>query len=108
MKKQHRFRITDEHMQAVGEGDQLQEQLILETGYHDNIADMARRAAACGSYSANYAAAPMVGLKLVGELVHTHKVDVLLQRMKAPIGKSRGQLKFWSRAADESCNAMEA
>ena len=59
MKKQHRFRITVEHMQALREGELMQEPLVFDAGNHDNIIDLARRVAARGTYSADDAAALM-------------------------------------------------
>lgn len=105
MKKQHRFKITVEHVRTLREGEPLQEPLVFEAGNHDNIVDLARRVAARGTYSADDAAALMVGLKLFGELVLMHKDDALLQTMKEPIGRFIGQLKSRRPGAEESGNA---
>lgn len=93
MKKQHLFRITVEHVQTLCEVEPLESPLVFEAGDHDNIIDLARRVAERGTYSAEDAAALMVGLKLFGELVLTRKDDAMLQAMKEPIGRFIGQLK---------------
>ena len=93
MKKQHRYRITVEHI-ASPEGDLIPPaRLQFETGNHDDILAMVDRAAARTGFNAETAAAFAVGLKLFSEVMLENRQNPLFQEFSTHFGQFMKQLK---------------
>lgn len=69
MKRQHRYRVTVEHLASGGEASpRVSESLRFEAASHDEILELARRIRQRGGFDEDSAAALTVGLKLLGEV----------------------------------------
>lgn len=66
--KQHRYRITVEHL-ASADGAPLSLPLQFEAASHDEILALVQRIRQRGDFDADAAAAFLVGLKLLGEVM---------------------------------------
>ena len=101
--REHRYRITVEHLAAPREDAPLHPPLTFEDGNHDDlfrIVDLQRASGRFGSD--DEAAAFAIGLKLLGEAVLRNRNDALLQQLKAPIREFVQQLKAESAARTKS------
>lgn len=92
--REHRYRITLEHLATPREDTERHAPLVFEDGNHDDIfriVDLQRRS---GRFASDdEAAAFALGLKLLSEAVLRNREDPLLQQLKAPIGDFIRQLK---------------
>ncbi len=92
--REHRYRITLEHIATPRDDMALHPPLTFEDGNHDDvfrIVGLQRRSGRFGSD--DEAAAFALGLKLLSEAVLRNRDDALLQQLKAPIGDFIRQLK---------------
>jgi hypothetical protein len=102
--REHRYRITVEHIGTPREDQPLRGSLTFEDGNHDDLFRIVELQRASGRFASDdEAAAFAIGLKLLGEAVLRNRDDALLQQLKAPIGDFIQQLKAAgaARAKDE-------
>jgi hypothetical protein len=67
--KQHRYRITVEHLQDPGGNPVTRAPLTFETGNHDDIFSIVERMRGRGDFDAETATSLAVGLKLFSEVM---------------------------------------
>lgn len=92
--REHRYRITVEHIAAPREDIALHAPLVFEDGNHDDLFRIVDLQRGSGRFaSEDEAAAFAIGLKLLGEAVLRRRDDPLLQQLKAPLGDFIRQLK---------------
>lgn len=92
--REHRYRITLQHLSAPREGDVLHDTLTFEDGNHDDLFRIIELQRGSGRFaSADEAAAFALGLKLLSEAVLRNRDDELLQTLKAPLGEFIRNLK---------------
>ena len=92
--REHRYRITVEHLAAPREDQPLRGTLTFEDGNHDDLFRIVELQRASGRFgSDDEAAAFAIGLELLGEAVMRDRDDPLLQQLKRPIGDFIRQLK---------------
>ena len=86
--REHRYRITVEHVASAKEGQGLHPPLVFQDGNHDDILQIVERQQASGRFaSEDEAAAFAVGLKLLSEAVLRNRDDPLLQQLKPALGE---------------------
>jgi hypothetical protein len=68
-KREHRYRITVEHIATPHAGEPLHPPLVFEAGNHDEILGIVARNQARGPFDRETTAALMVGWRLFGEVV---------------------------------------
>jgi hypothetical protein len=102
MTKEHRFRITIEHLSApdgdVSSGRSLQ----FETGSHDDIIGVVQRLRTRGDLPEDDAAALGVGLKHFGGVMLAHREHVLFAAIRPAFGEFMKVLKAGARKNDDS------
>ena len=92
--REHRYRITMEHIATPRQDMPLHPPLTFEDGNHDDIFRIVRLQKDAGRFASdNEAAAFALGLKLLGEAVLRNRDDPLLQQLKAPLRDFIGALK---------------
>ncbi len=92
--REHRYRITLEHLATPREDQPLQAPLTFEAGNHDDLFRIVGLQRGSGRFDdADEAAAFVLGLKLLSETVLKHRDDELLQQLKTPLGDFIRQLK---------------
>lgn len=92
--REHRYRITLEHIAGPREDTPLHPPLTFEDGNHDDLFTIIQRQRGSGRFgSEDEATAFVVGLKLLSEAVLRNRDDALLQQLKAPLGDFIRQLK---------------
>ncbi|MDR0184734.1 DUF3861 domain-containing protein [Lysobacter arvi] len=92
--REHRYRITVEHLAAPREDQPLRGTLTFEDGNHDDLFRIVELQRASGRFgSEDEAAAFAIGLKLLSEAVLRNRDDPLLQQLKAPLGDFIKRLK---------------
>ena len=92
--REHRYRITLEHIGTPREDQPLQAPVTFEAGNHDDIVRIIGLQRDSGRFDdKDEAAAFALGLKLLSETVLKHRDDALLQQLKAPLGDFIRQLK---------------
>ncbi|MCF7221086.1 DUF3861 domain-containing protein [Marilutibacter chinensis] len=93
-KREHRYRITVEHLAAPRGGMLLHDPLVFEDGNHDDLFRIVGLQRDSGRFaSEDEAAAFAVGLKLLSEAVLRNRDDPLLQSLKPALGAFIGKLK---------------
>jgi hypothetical protein len=93
MKKEHRYRVTVEHLQAAQPEFPLHETLCFEATNHDDVLAIVDRLRARARFDADTTAALAVGLKLFGEVALKHRDDPLFAPIMAPLREFIGGLK---------------
>ena len=92
--REHRYRITVEHIGTPREDQPLRGTLTFEDGNHDDLFRIVELQRGSGRFKTDdEAAAFAIGLKLLSEAVLRNRDDALLQQLKAPIGEFIRQLK---------------
>ncbi|MDI9239297.1 DUF3861 domain-containing protein [Lysobacter sp. LF1] len=92
--REHRYRITVEHIGAPREDIALHAPLTFEDGNHDDLFRIVDLQRGSGRFaSEDEAAAFAIGLKLVSEAVLRNRDDPLLQQLRSPLGDFIRQLK---------------
>jgi hypothetical protein len=94
MMKQHRFRITVEHLaDAHGNPSTHEAPLQFEVGNHDDILAMVDRARERGQFPPDTAAAFAVGLKLFSEVMLENRSHPLFAEFAPHFGEFMKNLK---------------
>jgi len=92
--REHRYRITVEHIGTPREDQPLRGTLTFEDGNHDDLFRIVELQRASGRFKTDdEAAAFAIGLKLLSEAVLRNREDPLLQQLKGPVGDFIKQLK---------------
>ncbi len=85
--REHRYRVTLEHLAHPRAEGQVHAPLVFEDGNHDDIFEIVEHQRASGRFgTADEAAAFALGLKLLGEAVLRNRQDALLQQLKPALG----------------------
>ena len=90
--KQHRYRITVEHLASV-DGAPLSPPLCFEAASHDEILGLVQRAGQRAGFVGDAAAAFTVGLKLLGEVMLRHRDNPLFEEFRSHFGQFMKRLK---------------
>ncbi|TQD40986.1 DUF3861 domain-containing protein [Lysobacter aestuarii] len=97
--RQHRYRVTLEHLAQPRAEGPLHPPLVFEDGNHDDIFEIVERQRATGRFGTeDEAAAFALGLKLLGEAVLRNRQDALLQQFKPALGEVIRALKDEGKA----------
>jgi len=92
--KQHRYRITVEHLTTPdGSPVEQSERVQFERGSHDDILALVQRGRQRGDFDADTAAAFVVGLKLLGEVMLQHRDHPLFEDFGPQFGLFMKRLK---------------
>lgn len=91
--KQHRYRITVEHLADAKGTPSEAEALRFETGNHDELLAIVARMRSRGDFDPDTAAALAIGLKLFGEVMLTHKEHPLFAELAPHFGAFMKRLK---------------
>lgn len=97
MKREHRYRITLEHLGASKEDTPLHASLSFETGNHDDLFPIIERSRAKGVFDADTAAALALGLKLFTEVMLKNRDHPLFADVSAPMRAFIGKFKALGR-----------
>jgi hypothetical protein len=103
--RQHRFRITVEHIAAPREGEPLQPPLTFEAGNHDDILRIAGRMRARSGFPPDDAAALAIGMKLFSEVMLMNRDDPLFAELRPHMRQFVGALKARNRANEDEASA---
>lgn len=92
--KQHRYRITVEHLtDENGAPSAHAEPLQFEIGNHDDILSIIERMRGRGEFDAATAAAFGLGLKLFGEVMLENRQNSLFEPLRVPFSQFMKGLK---------------
>lgn len=91
--KQHRYRITLEHLAGKKPDDTLHAPLSFEAGNHDDLFEIIARLQAAGLFEDEENAAFALGLKLFGETLLTHRDHELFAALREPFGAFMKSIK---------------
>lgn len=91
--KEHRYRITVEHLSTPREDSPLHAPLRFESGNHDEILGIVDRMRERGRFDDDTAAALAVGLKLFGEVVLQHRKESPFAEIREPLHAFIGAIK---------------
>ena len=103
--RQHRYRITVEHLASPREDEALHAPLAFEAANHDEILGIAERVRGRLGFPAEEAAALAIGMKLFGEVMLAHRDDPLFAELRpawrAFVGSLKGRKPETGAAAAE-------
>ncbi len=85
MKREHRYRITLEHLGAPREGTPLHPPLTFEAANHDDLFPIIERSRAKGAFDPDSAAALALGLKLFREVMLKNRNHPLFADLNEPM-----------------------
>ena len=91
--KQHKYRITLEHLEDPKGGSLGYAPLQLEVGNHDDIFKIVERMRGRGDLDENSATAFAIGLKLFGEVMLENRENPLFSGFRSDFGRFMKQLK---------------
>lgn len=96
--RQHRYRITVEHLATPREGDPRQPALVFEAGNHDDILRIAGRMREKTGFGRDEAAALAIGMKLFTEVMIAHRDDPLFAALRPHMREFVAGIKARNRA----------
>lgn len=99
--KQHRYRLTLEHLADTKGVLSTPETLQFEVGNHDDIFAIVERLRGRGDFEENAAAALAVGLKLFSEVMLEEKENPLFSSFRPHFMQFMKELKKGPRAAED-------
>lgn len=91
--KQHRYRITVEHVADAKGQPSTHEPLQFDAVSHDDIIAIARRMQGRGDFDANTAAQLAIGLKLFGEVVLENRALPMFAALRPQLSEFMKALK---------------
>jgi len=97
--RQHRYRVTVEHLESPQEGATLHPPLAFEAANHDEILGLAERVRGRLELPAEEATALAIGMKLFGEVMLAHRDDPLFAELRPAWRAFIGSLKARKPAA---------
>ncbi|HUC60871.1 MAG TPA: DUF3861 domain-containing protein [Alphaproteobacteria bacterium] len=80
--RQHRYRITVEHLASPREDEAPRAPLAFEAANHDEIISIAERVRGRLDFPPEEAAALAIGMKLFGEVMLAHRDDPLFAELR--------------------------
>lgn len=99
--RQHRYRITVEHLADAKGAPATQAPLVFEAGNHDEILAIVERIRARGLFDDDTSAAFAVGLKLFGEVMLEHRGHPLFETLMPAFRDFMKKLKSSNPAPPE-------
>jgi Domain of Unknown Function with PDB structure (DUF3861) len=99
--KQHRYRVTLEHLQDPGGNSVTRDPLKFEVGNHDDIFAIVERMRSRGDFDAETATAFAVGLKLFSETMLEHRDHPLFAQFRPHFQQFMKHLKKGPAQAGE-------
>lgn len=106
--KQHRYRITIEHLQDPGGNPVTRTPLVFETGNHDDIFAIVERMRERGDFDAPTATSLAVGLKLFSEVMLEHRDHPLFAELHSHFRQFMKHLKKGPAAPSPSSTVPPA
>ena len=97
--RQHRYRVTVEHLESPQEGAALHPPLAFEAANHDEILGLAERVRGRLELPGEEATALAIGMKLFGEVMLAHRDDPLFAELRPAWRAFIGSLKARKPAA---------
>lgn len=97
MKREHRYRVTLEHMATPKEEQPLHEPLSFETANHDDIFSIIERSRAKGVFDEETASSLALGLKLFSEVMLKNREHPLFADLHGPMREFIGRFKALGR-----------
>jgi len=104
--REHRYRITLEHLETTSEGQTLHAPLQFETGNHDDIFSIIERSRSKGNFDADTSAALALGVKLFSEVMLKQRKHPLFAEIQQPMREFIGKLKSLA-PLDAASNAAD-
>ncbi len=93
MKREHRYRVTLEHLGTPKEGAALHPPLSFEASNHDDLFPIIERSRAKAVFDPDTAAALALGMKLFSEVMLKHRHHPLFADLRGPMRAFIGQYK---------------
>ncbi|MEQ6290598.1 DUF3861 domain-containing protein [Vogesella sp. GCM10023246] len=106
MKREHRYRVTLEHLSSPKADAALHPPLSFETGNHDDVFSIIERSRAKGVFDADTAASLALGLKLFSEVMLKHRDHPVFAELHEPMRAFIGRFKALGREVDGSGGAI--
>lgn len=103
--KQHRYRLTLEHIAAIKAETPLHEPLQFEAVNHDDLFAIIERLREARLFPGDESTAFAVGLKLFTETMLMHRDHPLFSELQGPIGDFMKKLKAGVKAAADGAQA---
>jgi len=100
--REHRYRITMEHLATASESQAQHAPLQFETGNHDDIFHIVDRLASKNQFDADTSASLAVGLKLFAEVMLKNRKHPLFEDIQLPLRDFIGKLKALPATGDAS------
>jgi|SRR5450830_173358 len=91
--REHRYRVTLEHLATASEGQPQHAPLQFETGNHDDIVGIIEKTVAKQQFDADTCAALALGLKLFTEVMLKNRKHPLFEDIQQPMRDFIGKLK---------------
>ena len=103
--KQHRYRVTLEHLSEPTDAPSTHKTLQFEVGNHDDIFAVVERLRGRGDFGHDAAAALAVGLKLFGQVMLEEQTNPLFSTFKPHFLQFMRKLKTGTGKAQQSLHA---
>jgi len=97
--KEHRYRITLEHLATASEGQSLHAPLSFEAGNHDDIFSIVARLRGNGQFDSDTSAQLALGLKLFSEVMLKNRKHPLFEDIQPALRDFIMKLKSQGKAA---------
>ncbi|AYR25821.1 DUF3861 domain-containing protein [Herbaspirillum rubrisubalbicans] len=97
--REHRYRITLEHLATASEGQVLHEPLRFEAGNHDDIFSIVSRLRGRGQFDDDTSAQLALGIKLFGEVMLKNRKHPLFAEIQPAFREFIMKLKSQGKAA---------
>jgi len=98
--KQHRYRVTVEHVADAKGAPSTHEPLVFDAVSHDDIIAIARRMQGRGDFDGDTAAQLAIGLKLFGEVVLENRANPMFAALRPHLSAFMKELKKGPTAGD--------
>jgi hypothetical protein len=95
--KEHRYRITLEHLATASEGQEQHAPLVFEAGNHDDIFAIVGKVRGNGQFDADASAQLALGLKLFSEVMLKNRKHPLFEEIQPALREFIGKLKSQGR-----------
>ncbi|KAF1038572.1 MAG: hypothetical protein GAK35_03754 [Herbaspirillum frisingense] len=99
--KEHRYRITLEHLATASEGQAQHAPVSFEAGNHDDIFAIIGKVRGNGQFDADTSAQLALGLKLLSEVMLKNRKHPLFDEIQPAMRDFIGKLKSQGRPAEE-------
>ena len=102
MKREHRYRITLEHLAAPKADTALHDPLVFEATNHDDLFAILERSRSKGVFDEETVTALALGMKLFTEVMLKHRNDPLFADIAGPMRSFIGQYKALGQFGEEA------